>query len=120
MISGRTASPEYLSRILTVVVEHDSRITQITRLCAYHFGFRFLVEVDLAMEPSTTVSEAIGIIAPLTAKINKLPYVERCFIMLDSHSEPYIVPEDNNSTQLSNYPDYNGNNVVTLDSELPS
>ena len=50
---------------------------------AYHFGARFLVEVDVVLPGAMALRDAHDIGESLQAKIEALELTERCFVHLD-------------------------------------
>uniref|UniRef100_A0A914W9I3 Cation efflux protein cytoplasmic domain-containing protein n=1 Tax=Plectus sambesii TaxID=2011161 RepID=A0A914W9I3_9BILA len=83
LLSGRTASPEFINRIIRVAISHDERIICLDTLMVYHFGNEFLVELHVVMEPTMSLKEAHDVAEPLQIKLERLPYVERAFVHCD-------------------------------------
>jgi divalent metal cation (Fe/Co/Zn/Cd) transporter len=50
---------------------------------AFHFGTRFLVEIDVVLPPTMSLHEAHDIGETLQQKIERLDEVERAFVHLD-------------------------------------
>uniref|UniRef100_A0A1I7TLW9 Tyrosine-protein kinase n=1 Tax=Caenorhabditis tropicalis TaxID=1561998 RepID=A0A1I7TLW9_9PELO len=48
MLSGKSAHPELINRIIHQCIEHDERITHIDTVYVYHYGTKFLVETTVA------------------------------------------------------------------------
>lgn len=48
-LSGKSAEPEFINRIIKVCLDHDARISHIDTVYVYHFGSKFLVEVRGSM-----------------------------------------------------------------------
>lgn len=82
MIVGKRADPETLSKIQTMAEEHSPNM-QLDQLCAYHFGPRYLVEVEVVMSESTQLRESHDEGIKLQHKIEMLDDVERCFVHID-------------------------------------
>lgn len=82
MIIGKRADPETLLKIQTMALEHHPQM-QLDQLCAYHFGPRYLVEVEVVMPESTTLRESHDEGIKLQHKIEMLDDVERCFVHID-------------------------------------
>ena len=55
----------------------------VDELRAYHFGPRFLVEVEVVMDEQTPLRESHDCGILLQHKIEALPAVERCFVHID-------------------------------------
>uniref|UniRef100_A0A183I7A9 ZT_dimer domain-containing protein n=1 Tax=Onchocerca flexuosa TaxID=387005 RepID=A0A183I7A9_9BILA len=83
MLSGKSAEPEFINRIVKVCVEHDKRIDYIETVYVYHFGTRFLVEVHIVLDPNMTLREAHDISESLQTSIESLMEVERAFVHCD-------------------------------------
>ncbi|EFO19451.1 cation efflux family protein [Loa loa] len=83
MLSGKSAEPEFINRIVKVCVEHDKRIDYIDTVYVYHFGTRFLVEVHIVMNPEMTLRESHDISEALQTSIESLAEVERAFVHCD-------------------------------------
>ncbi|CAG9538550.1 unnamed protein product [Cercopithifilaria johnstoni] len=83
MLSGKSAEPEFINRIVKVCVEHDKRIDYIETVYVYHFGTRFLVEVHIVMNPDMTLRESHDISEALQTSIESLAEVERAFVHCD-------------------------------------
>ncbi|VDK76438.1 unnamed protein product [Onchocerca ochengi] len=83
MLSGKSAEPEFINRIVKVCVEHDKRIDYIETVYVYHFGTRFLVEVHIVLDPNMTLRESHDISEALQTNIESLMEVERAFVHCD-------------------------------------
>uniref|UniRef100_A0A915AKD5 Cation efflux protein cytoplasmic domain-containing protein n=1 Tax=Parascaris univalens TaxID=6257 RepID=A0A915AKD5_PARUN len=83
MLSGKSAAPEFINRIVKVCVEHDERIDFIDTVYVYHFGTRFLVEVHIVLDKNMTLQKAHDISEALQTNIESLDEVERAFVHCD-------------------------------------
>ncbi|KHN72248.1 Metal tolerance protein 7 [Toxocara canis] len=83
MLSGRSAEPEFINRIVKVCVEHDMRIDYIDTVYVYHFGTRFLVEVHIVLDANMSLKTAHDISESLQTNIESLAEVERAFVHCD-------------------------------------
>lgn len=81
MIVGKKADPEVLKKIQDLALQ-DTKM-DLDSLRAYHFGPKYLVEVEVVMPEHTTLREShdAGII--LQHKVELLEEVERCFVHID-------------------------------------
>jgi len=79
---GRSADPEFLDQVREMAETHDPAAS-LDLVRAYHFGPRFLVEIEIVMLPETPlrVSHDVGIM--LQHKIERLEQVDRCFVHVD-------------------------------------
>lgn len=92
MLTGKTADPDFINRIIKICVDHDARIRFIHNVYVYHFGTRFLVEVDVVLDKDMPLHLAHDISEGLQIKIESLEEVERAFVHADYECEHQ--PED--------------------------
>jgi len=83
MITGYTASPDVINKLTWVILQHDSRISYIDDLKAFHFGSNYIVEVDLVLPEGIEFRESHDIGETLQLKLEKLDDVERAFVHVD-------------------------------------
>uniref|UniRef100_A0A914W252 Cation efflux protein cytoplasmic domain-containing protein n=1 Tax=Plectus sambesii TaxID=2011161 RepID=A0A914W252_9BILA len=83
MLSGRTADPGFINRIIKVCMDHDKRIEFIDTVYVYHYGTKFLVEVHVVMDRKMTLQMSHDISEQLQINIEHLPEVERAFVHCD-------------------------------------
>ncbi|KAL3076757.1 hypothetical protein niasHS_011494 [Heterodera schachtii] len=86
-LSGLSAKPEFINRIIKVCIDHDPRIKFIDTVLVYHFGLRFLVEVHIGLDEHMSVKEAHDIAETLQNAIESMPDVERAFLHVDYEFE---------------------------------
>ncbi|CAJ0942584.1 unnamed protein product, partial [Mesorhabditis belari] len=96
MLSGRSAEPGFINRIIKVCIDHDPRIEAIDTVYVYHWGTRFLVEVHIVLDPKMRLKVAHDISESLQLNIESLPDVERAFVHTDY--EYTHQPEDEHKT----------------------
>jgi len=82
MIVGKRADPDFLQKVYSIVEGHDTRM-QMDQLNAYHFGPKYLVELEVVMPESTTLRDSHDCGILLQHKIETLEEVERCFVHID-------------------------------------
>ena len=92
-LTGHTAQPALLQKLLWVCLHHDRRIQYIDTLRAYHFGYNLLVEAHIVLPPDMTLKEAHDIGEPLQQKLEKFPKVERAFVHIDYEFEHHPTVE---------------------------
>ncbi|XP_059669293.1 metal tolerance protein 10-like [Cornus florida] len=80
---GRTAPPEYLTKLMYLVWNHDEEIKNIDTVRAYTFGSHYFVEVDIVLAGDMSITQAHNIGETLQEKIEQLPEVERAFVHID-------------------------------------
>mmetsp|Transcript_104397 Transcript_104397/g.225253 ORF Transcript_104397/g.225253 Transcript_104397/m.225253 type:complete len:355 (-) Transcript_104397:202-1266(-) len=82
MLVGKEAHPEFLSTVREIAeAHHPDAAVDVVR--AYHFGPKFLVEVELVMDPKTPleISHDVGML--LQDQIEHMDECERCFVHID-------------------------------------
>ena len=72
---GRAAPPGFVRRLTHIAFNHDERIVKVDTVRAYHFGPRFLVEVEIVMQPDTPLHESHDVGIMLQHKIERLDQV---------------------------------------------
>ncbi|RUS80052.1 hypothetical protein EGW08_012169 [Elysia chlorotica] len=83
MLTGHTARPDFLSKLIWVSVNHHAQIRHIDTVRAFHFGSDFLVEVDIVLPGEMALREAHDIGESLQHRLESLSEVERAFVHLD-------------------------------------
>jgi len=82
MLVGKEAHPEFLSTVREMAERHDPGATlDIVR--AYHFGPKFLVEVELIMDRQTPLEISHDVGMHLQDQIERMDECERCFVHVD-------------------------------------
>uniref|UniRef100_A0AC35FCN1 Cation efflux protein cytoplasmic domain-containing protein n=1 Tax=Panagrolaimus sp. PS1159 TaxID=55785 RepID=A0AC35FCN1_9BILA len=87
ILSGKTADPEFINRIIKLCLDHDAEIQFIDTVYVYHFGLHFLVEVHIVLDPEMSLKSSHDISESLQIKIEALPEVERAFVHCDYEFE---------------------------------
>jgi len=80
---GQTAPASFLALVEGVVAEHHPELLLLDQLKAYHFGDRYLVEIEVVMPATMTVKQSHDIALVLQNKIEDSPQVERRFVHVD-------------------------------------
>ncbi|KAL1234836.1 Metal tolerance protein [Trichinella spiralis] len=83
IISGKTASPFIVSRLIKVCLDHEPSLRHIETVLAYHYGLKYLVEVHVVLDEQLSLKEAHDISESLQRKMENLQYVERAFVHVD-------------------------------------
>lgn len=86
-LSGRSAKPEFINRIIKVCIDHDPRISHLDTVYVYHYGTKFLVEVHIVLDEDMPLKVAHDISEALQINIESLPEVERAFVHTDYEYE---------------------------------
>ncbi|KAI3753983.1 hypothetical protein L2E82_26055 [Cichorium intybus] len=80
---GRTAPPEFLSKLIYLVWNHHEEIQHIDTVRAYTFGGYYFVEVDIVLPRDMMLIKAHNIGEMLQEKLEQLAEVERAFVHID-------------------------------------
>ncbi|XP_043700709.1 metal tolerance protein 9-like [Telopea speciosissima] len=80
---GRTAPPNYLSKLTYLIWNHHEEIKLIDTVRAYTFGSHYFVEVDIVLPEVMPLNQAHNIGETLQEKLEQLPEVERAFVHID-------------------------------------
>jgi len=104
MLSGKTAEPDFINRIIKVCIDHDKRIDFIDTVYVYHFGTRFLVEVHVVMDADMSLRVAHDISESLQINIESLPEVERAFVHCDYEYEHQPTDSTRSSSGIVLFP----------------
>ncbi|KAI9086916.1 hypothetical protein K1719_031077 [Acacia pycnantha] len=80
---GRTAPPDYLTKLTYLIWNHHEQIKHIDTVRAYTFGAHYFVEVDIVLPEDMLLNEAHNIGETLQIKLEQLPEVERAFVHID-------------------------------------
>lgn len=83
LLVGQTATPLTLQKLTYLSLTHDPRIIQIDTCRAYTLGEHYFVEIDIVLPPLMNLREAHDIGESLQYKVEKLEWVERCFVHID-------------------------------------
>ncbi|PAV74881.1 hypothetical protein WR25_04028 [Diploscapter pachys] len=83
MLIGKSASPDFIHRIINVSITHDERIQNLDMIYVYHLGANFLVELHIVLDKELPLKDAHDISESLQTKLERLPYVERAFVHCD-------------------------------------
>lgn len=79
---GLTAPAEFVHELEELTnMHHEKAFLDVIR--AYHFGARYIVEIEIVMPAHMTVAESHDISLNLQHKIEALGDVERCFVHVD-------------------------------------
>lgn len=85
---GVTADSEFVDRVRTLSDHHHpDLVTDIIR--AYHFGSKYLVELEVILPANMIVKDAHDIALQLQFKLEQLDEVERAFVHVDYRSRDY-------------------------------
>ncbi len=80
---GRAAPAEFIAKCTYVAATSSLQILRVDTVRAYHFGVRFLVEIDIVLPEDMLLREAHDIGEELERRIESLEEVERAYVHLD-------------------------------------
>ncbi|XXG74459.1 hypothetical protein AAC387_Pa07g3172 [Persea americana] len=80
---GKTAPPDYLSKMTYLIWNHHQEIKHIDTVRAYTFGSNYFIEVDIVLPADMPLSQAHNIGETLQEKLECLPEIERAFVHID-------------------------------------
>ncbi|KAL5976944.1 Metal tolerance protein 10 [Asimina triloba] len=83
---GKTAPPDFLTKMTYLVWNHHEQIKHIATVRAYAFGTHYFMEVDIVLPGDMPLSVAHNIGETLQEKLEQLPEVERAFVHIDFES----------------------------------
>jgi len=83
MLVGASAPPAVIGQLAYLAAHHDARILRVDKVLAYHFGMRYIVEVDVVLPEDMPLKLTHDIGESLEIKIEKMSIVERAFVHLD-------------------------------------
>jgi cation diffusion facilitator family transporter len=87
-LTGKSAPEEFIQELSDLANAFDDRIT-VDTVRAYHFGPKFLVEIEIVMDASTLLFESHDLGMDLQYEIEGREEVERCFVHIDYQARPY-------------------------------
>ena len=83
MLTGFTASTEFINMLTSLILKHDSRILYIDDVKAFHFGSKYFIEVIIVLPETMAIRESHDIGETLQIKLERLDQVERVFVHVD-------------------------------------
>lgn len=87
LLVGVVASVETQQLITYVCVTHSPAIRQIDTVRVYHSGPRLIAEVDVVMDPHSSLQETHDVAEDLQFKLESLPDVERAYVHVDYETD---------------------------------
>ena len=87
-LTGRAAPEEFIEDIVSMANAFDDRL-EVDHVRAYHFGPKFLVELEVVMPKETLLFESHDVGMELQYEIESREEVERCFVHIDYQTRPY-------------------------------
>ncbi|KAH6688259.1 hypothetical protein F5X68DRAFT_168047 [Plectosphaerella plurivora] len=93
LLVGKAAPRDFVSKLVYMSMNHDSRIVKVDTCRAYHAGQRYYVEVDIVMNEDTPLRISHDVAQGLQRKFEGLGDVERAFVHVDYEDEHDINEE---------------------------
>eukprot|EP00934_Nitzschia_sp_Nitz4_P003714 Nitzschia sp. Nitz4//scaffold291_size36643//26867//28147//NITZ4_007768-RA/size36643-processed-gene-0.30-mRNA-1//-1//CDS//3329546142//3704//frame0 len=87
-LTGKSAPTEFIDELVELAEHFDGRMA-VDTCRAYHFGPKFLVEVEVVMPEHTLLKESHDLGMELQYEIEAREEVERCFVHIDYETRPY-------------------------------
>jgi cation diffusion facilitator family transporter len=87
-LTGKSAPVEFIEELSELADCFDKRM-KVDIVRAYHFGPKFLVEIEVVMDASTLLFESHDLGMDLQYEIEGREEVERCFVHIDYQERPY-------------------------------
>lgn len=87
-LTGKVAPEEFIEELVELASNLDHRI-EVDHVRAYHFGPKFLVELEVVMPRETLLFESHDVGMELQYEIESREEVERCFVHIDYQTRPY-------------------------------
>jgi cation diffusion facilitator family transporter len=87
-LTGKSAPTEFIEELKELAEHFDGRMV-VDTCRAYHFGPKFLVEVEVVMPRHTLLKESHDLGMELQYEIEAREEVERCFVHIDYETREY-------------------------------
>ncbi|KAH7046548.1 cation efflux family-domain-containing protein [Macrophomina phaseolina] len=93
LLVGKSATREFINKVIYVTITHDPRIRKVDTCRAYHAGEHLYVEVDIVMDPDIPLRHSHDVGQTLQRKLEGLADVERAFVHVDYEHEHNVWEE---------------------------
>mmetsp|Transcript_8001 Transcript_8001/g.11567 ORF Transcript_8001/g.11567 Transcript_8001/m.11567 type:complete len:399 (-) Transcript_8001:2041-3237(-) len=88
-LTGKAAPKDFIAELYEIANNFDDRIIVVDVCRAYHFGPKFLVEIEVVLPKETLLFESHDLGMDLQYEIEGREEVERCFVHIDYETRPY-------------------------------
>ncbi|KAG7336798.1 cation transporter [Nitzschia inconspicua] len=88
-LTGKSAPQDFIEELQELAANFDRRIQHVDQIRAYHFGPKFLVELEIVMPHNTPLKESHDLGMELQYEIEAREEVERCFVHIDYEARDY-------------------------------
>ena len=99
-LTGISAPDDFIEELKTLASNFDERIEYIDVCRAYHFGPKFLVEIEIVLPRDTPLCESHDLGMDLQYEVEGREEVERCFVHIDYENRPYDEHVDSKNVEL--------------------
>jgi len=82
-LTGATAPPHFLNLCTFIAFNHSEHVMKVDTVRAYHFGSKFLVELDIVLPEGMPLKSTHDIGEALQMKLEALDDVQRAFVHMD-------------------------------------
>ena len=93
VIVGRRAPDTVINMLAYIAANFDPRITEVDYVEAVHYGSNFMAEVHVVMDKQTKLADSHDVGEGLTMAIEKLDYIDRVFVHIDTESSHSVTYE---------------------------
>ncbi|KAL5121456.1 hypothetical protein ACEQ8H_000528 [Pleosporales sp. CAS-2024a] len=93
LLVGKSAPQEYVSKLIYLVMTHDTRINKVDTCRAYHAGQNYYVEIDIVMDKDSPLKVTHDVSQTLQRKLEGLAHVDRAYVHVDYENEHDIKEE---------------------------
>ena len=87
-LTGKAAPEDFIDELHETAANFDPKM-EVDVVRAYHFGPKFLVELEVVLPRDTLLFESHDLGMELQYEIESREEVERCFVHIDYESRPY-------------------------------
>jgi cation diffusion facilitator family transporter len=87
-LTGKAAPTDFIDELYEMANNFDAKM-EVDVVRAYHFGPKFLVELEVVLPKDTLLFESHDLGMELQYEIESREEVERCFVHIDYESRPY-------------------------------
>lgn len=92
ILVGKVADTEFLEEVRKLAESQPDMA--LDKLTAYHFGPKFLVELEVVMREDTLLRDSHDAGIKLQHQVESLDQVERCFVHIDYYSRGEVDDHD--------------------------
>jgi divalent metal cation (Fe/Co/Zn/Cd) transporter len=91
-LCGQGAPPAFIREVTFAAIQHSADFLQIDSVSAYHWGEKYMVEVDVIMAPENGLTRAHDLSQSLQDKLERFEMVARAYVHVDYGELGVAVP----------------------------